>query len=184
MLHPAAAYRRFAQQWPSVHPLAALRRPALAAIVAGAAISLTATGRVTAPLLLGTTLYWSFAFAWQVAVAAIMTRRADTPLTMSQRLDLLFTGQAPWSLWLLIATAWIRLMPGLSDLYVVLCTTAVPAAWTSAVIYGFYTGALGLTQRGAIVRTLLHQASIWLFAFVYVAWAVALWARASAAFAP
>jgi hypothetical protein len=180
MLHPSAAYRQLVQQYPMIHPLAALRRPALAALVAGAAVSIAGTGRVTVPLLLSTTAYWSFAFVWQLLAAAIATRAAHVPLSFAQRLDLFFAGHAPWSLWLLIAAAWSQVFPAHADLYIVLCTSAVPAVWTSIIVFVFCTGALGLEHRQAIVRTLLHQSLIWLLAFVYIAWAVALPARASA----
>jgi hypothetical protein len=183
MLQPTAAYRRLAQEWPVVRPIAALRRPALAALVAGAAVGITATGRITAPLLVSTTLYWSFAVAWQVAVAMMTTAATKAPLTATQRLDLFFAGNAPWSLWMLTVAAWSRLFPAQTDLYVILCTAAVPAMWTWGIVYGFCTGALGLAPRTALLRTVCHQGLIWMFAFVYIAWAVALWARASVMFA-
>lgn len=177
MLHPAAAYRRLAQDYPAVHPAAALRRPALAALVAGTAVGIAATGRATAPLVLSAVLCWGFAVAWQVIAAAVALRSRHAVLTFGQRLDLFFAGQAPWSLWLLTASAWSRVFPGFTDLYAVLCTVAVPAAWTSVVVYGFCTGALGLPRPRALRLTIVHQALIWGFAFVCVTWAVALGAR-------
>jgi hypothetical protein len=182
MLHPAAAYARLVEQPPPVRPLAALRRPAIAAIVAGTAVSIAGTGRLTAPLLLSTSAYWSFAIVWQMLAAAIAMQAPRAPLTAAQRFDLFFTGHAPWSLWLLIVAAWSRIFPSHTDLYIVLCTAAIPAAWTSAIVYGFCTTVLQLLPSRAMFRMLLHQALIWLFAFVYVAWAVALPARASALF--
>lgn len=179
LLRPSAAYRQLAPQWPAIRPIEALRRPALAAVVAGAAVSLTATGRVTVPLLFSTTLYWSFAFIWQVVAAMVATRGDGVPLGRAQRLDLFFAGSAPWSIWLLTAAAWSRLLPGQTDLYVVLLTASIPALWTARVVHGFCEGALGLSPRQALVRMLAHQALIWAFAFVYIAWAVALRARAA-----
>lgn len=181
MLQPSAAYRRMAQEYPALRAARALRRPAIVALVAGGAISIGATGRATAPLVLSTTLCWSFALAWQLLAAAAVAGAPRTRLTFPQRLDLFFVGHAPWSLWLLGAAAWSRLFPDNTDFYFLLHTVAVPAAWTFLIVYGFGRGVLELTRRRALFRAALHQAIVWLFAFTYVAWAVALWPRIIAA---
>ena len=177
MLRPLSAYRRLAADAAPVHPLDALRRPALAALVVGSAISIGATGRATAPLVVSTTICWSFVVLWQLVAAAVIARSSSTALTMSQRLDLLFTGQAPWSLWLLIAAGWSRVVPQHTDLYALLSTSAIPGVWTLLIVYGFCRTVLQLTARVALRRAVLHQALIWTFAFFYVTWAVALWSR-------
>lgn len=176
MLRPTAAYRQLALEPPRVTMASALRRPALVALITGTAISFAGTGRATAPLVISTTLCWSFAMVWQIVAAAAIAR-SHVPLTPGQRLDLFFVGHAPWSLWLLTASAWSRLLPNFTDLYALLCTVAVPAVWTAAIVHGFCSGALALPPRTALWRTALHQALIWGFAFFYVAWAVALWPR-------
>lgn len=177
MRHPTVAYQRLATDCPTVHPLRAARRPALAVLVAAAAISIAATGRATAALVLSTALCWSFAIVWQLLAVAAMARSRDGRLSFAQRVDLIFTGHAPWSLWLLVTAAWSRLFAGHTDLYVLLCTFAIPALWTALIVYGFCKGALGLTPKVALWRMVLHQLLIWTFAFIYVGWAVALWPR-------
>lgn len=177
MLHPTAAYRRIAQDYPAVGVAGALRRPAFVALVIGCAISIAGTGHTTAPLVVSTTLTWSWTVVWQLLAAAAIARATSTPLTLAQRLDLLFAGHAPWSLWLLAMAAWSRLFPQFTDLYAILWTVIVPGTWTAVIVHGFCSGALGLPRRDAIRRTLAHQALIWGLAFFYVAWAVALWAR-------
>ena len=177
LLRPRAAYHVLAEDYPAVSPLQALRRPALVALAIAVAISITATGRAPLSLVVSTLICWSFAVAWQLLAAATVTRVPHRSLSFAQRLDLFFAGHAPWSVWLLTCTAWSRLLPGWTDLYALLCTAAVPAGWTTVVVYGFCTGALGLTKRRALRLTLLHQALVWSFVFLYIAWAVALWPR-------
>ena len=184
MLRPVAGYRALVRDYPPVSAAAALRRPALAALVIGTAIGIAGTGRATLPLVISTALCWSFAVAWQLVAAASVVRTTVSPLTFPQRLDLFFAGHAPWSLWLLTAAAWSRLFPSYTDLYALLCTVAIPGAWTSLIVYGFCSGALGLTRPHAVARAALHHVLIWGFAFVYFAWAVALWPRMLAAPAP
>ena len=179
MLHPTSAYRRLAEDCPPIRPLDAAMRPVFVLLVAAAAISIAGTGRATAPLVLSTALCWSFAIVWQLLAVAVIARSTDRRLTFLQRVDLMFTGHAPWSLWLLIAAASSRVLAGHIDLYALLCTSAIPAAWTFLVVRGFCKGVLGLPPRAAFWRTVLHQSLIWGFAFVYVCWAVALWPRLS-----
>ena len=179
MFRPAATYRRLAENYPPLGAAHALRRPAFVTLVTGCAIAIAGTGRVTAPLVTSLTLSWCWTVLWQLLAAAVIVRSAPVPLTLAQRIDLLFAGHAPWSLWLLTMAAWSRLFPQFTDLYAILVTVVVPAAWTTLIVHGFCSGALGLPQRGAIRRTIAHQALIWGLAFFYVAWAVALWPRLS-----
>jgi hypothetical protein len=177
MLQPTDAYRRLARECPPVTAVGALRRPALVALVIGCAISIAGTGRATAPLVISTALTWSWTVLWQLIAAAAIVRAKSAPLTLPQRIDLLFAGHAPWSLWLLATAAWSKLFPQFSDLYALLSTVVVPAVWTAAIVHGFCCGALGLPQSAALRRTAIHQALIWGVAFFYVAWAIALWPR-------
>ena len=177
MLHPTAAYRSLAENYPPLGAAGALRRPAFVVLVIACAIAIAATGRVTAPLVISLGFTWGWTVLWQVLVAAVITRSATVPLTFAQRIDLFFAGHAPWSLWLLLMAAWSRLLPQFTDLYAILVTVIVPGAWTLVIVRGFCGGALGLPRREATVRAIAHQALIWGVAFVYVAWAVALWPR-------
>jgi hypothetical protein len=49
--------------------------------------------------------------------------------------------------------------------------------WTPLVVYGFCKSVLQVTRRGALLRTVLHQAATWAFVIAYFAWAVQLWPR-------
>lgn len=76
--------------------LVALRRPALVALIQGAAITIAATGTIAAPVVASVTVYWSIAVILQVAGAIALIRSAPPPRpALARAIDLLFLGHAP-----------------------------------------------------------------------------------------
>jgi len=161
---------------------AVVSRPALTALVMGAASAFAATGHVTLGLLISGFVCWAFVPVLQMATAAVILRPpAARPLPLARRLELWFMGQAPWSLWILTVTllignagAWSRLEG------TIIATALVPLIWTSVIAAAFCRVVLGDSRRAAMARTATHQAMTWTLVLLYFGWAVALQPRIAA----
>ena len=164
---PARTYARLARQSSRVGALGALRRPLLAAVVLGAAMAISATGHVTPPLVLRTTIAWSYVVVLQVAIALLLiTRESRRTVGVARALDLFFASHAPWSLSLLAAAALPASMEPPQVVLVVLAL--IPIALTVRAIAAFFREVLLLAPRRAATRTALHQAITWsTFAVLY-----------------
>jgi hypothetical protein len=156
-----------------------LKRPAVVALVLGAAIAFGATGHLTLGLLASGVLCWSFVVLIQMATAAAIMRPAERrSMPLSARLDLWFLGHAPWSLWILGATTLLGTAPVTRRVeWPIILSSVIPMAWTSVIAAAFCRVVLSDSRERAIIRTAVHQSVTWTVALVYVAWAVALWPR-------
>ena len=106
LAHPRAAYesattgdRRGGGAW------IALRRPLFAALLLGATVSFLATGTLTARLVLGGALAWSFVPLIEAVALAVACRSRPAALSRARALDLFFAGRGAWSLLLIVASA-------------------------------------------------------------------------------
>ena len=177
LVSPRDTYARLARTRSRGGVLVALRRPALAAVVIGAAIALGATGHVTPRLLLSTTLCWAFAVVLQIAIAvALIAGPSRRTVGLSRALDLFFASHAPWSLWLLAAAAYSPSVLG-RPLMPLLLSAVVPLALTVRMIAAYFREVLELDPRHARVRTILQQAATWGVPLVLYGTAVGFWPR-------
>ena len=177
IVSPRDTYARLARTRSRGGVLVALRRPALAAVVIGAAIALGATGHVTPRLLLSTTLCWAFAVVLQIAIAvALIAGPSRRTVGLSRALDLFFASHAPWSLWLLAAAAYSPSALG-RPLTPLLLSAVVPLALTVRMIAAYFREVLELDPRHARVRTILQQAATWGVPLVLYGTAVGFWPR-------
>ena len=176
--YQALCVRRDPESW-----LRALARPALVAVVIGAATAVPATGHVTWSLILSGAVCWSFAVLAQIGTAGMLIR-SPSAITRARAIDLFFLGHAPWSWWLLGVAAVLVSVPAAGRHQNVIAITAlVPAVWTAAVIFAFCRQVLQLDRKQAAVRTVLHQALTLLMIVLYFGWAVQLWPRVLASMA-
>ena len=157
----------------------ALRRPVLAALIFGAVAAMLTTDHIDPTLLLRTTLSWSFVIVIQLAGALVLIRSSSSrTIGTKAATDLFFAANGPWSLWLLVLTAWALTTPPLArPLHEVFLSALIPAAWTPVVIFAFCRTILGDSARTAVWKTALHQAAMWLAFGVYYGWAVQAWPR-------
>ena len=177
IVSPRDTYARLARTRSRGGVLVALRRPALVAVVIGAAIALGATGHVTPRLLLSTTLCWAFAVVLQIAIAvALIAGPSRRTVGLSRALDLFFASHAPWSLWLLAAAAYSPSVLG-RPLTPLLLSAVVPLALTVRMIAAYFREVLELDPRHARVRTILQQAATWGVPLVLYGTAVGFWPR-------
>ena len=143
-------------------------------ILTGAAMSVAATGRVTAGLLASLSLSWMFVPLLHVVTAAGLAASSPAPRARRTRaIALLLTGHAPWSLWVLGAGA-LSAVCGYPGYRVALVLAVVPFVLTIRIVHAFCLDVLQTSPRGALIRTLTHQTVTWLVAAVYLDRAVSL----------
>ena len=177
IVSPRDTYARLARTRSRGGVLAALRRPALVAVVIGAAIALGATGHVTPRLLLSTTVCWALVVVLQISIAvALIAGPSRRTVGLSRALDLFFASHAPWSLWLLAAAAYSPSVLG-RPLTPLLLSAVVPLALTVRMIAAYFREVLELDPRNAHVRTAVQQAATWGIPLVLYGTAVAFWPR-------
>jgi hypothetical protein len=156
----------------------ALERPALVAVIVGTVMTMSAAQRVPVGLVLMGIVCWSFVPVIQSLIGLVVIGRArGRPLSVPRCLELLFLGQLPWSLWMLVVVgvySFTQLTPG----YLVLVPSmAIPALWTTIIVFAFCRTALGCTPARARVLTVAHQAMTWTVFTGYVFLVSGLWAR-------
>lgn len=160
MVAPARTYAVLVRQPSPVGPIAALRRPLLAAIVLGVSIAMSATGRVTPALVLGTTVAWSFVVVLQIAIAlAVIAGPARRTVGLPRALDLFFASHAPWSFFFLIAV--VLPPPVGGSTLTLLALTVIPIPLTVRAIAAYFREVLLLNRRRARLLTAVHQAITW-----------------------
>lgn len=195
MLHPWATYRRLAGRPRAPGLRALLSRPALFALLLGACLSLTTSGRLTLRLMLSGALIWSFAPLLQMAGAtAVVLLLARRRLPLSRALDLYFLGHGPWSLWLLAVAGALAPLPSARVLALidgpwvpralVWLIVLVPFVWSAVITFAFFREALELSPRRALGGLALHGLVIWGAVLSFFLLSDQLWPRVLAVHSP
>jgi hypothetical protein len=170
MLAPRGAYARLRPTSPSYIVYYVL----FISVLIAAAASVAATGRLTLGLLVSLAVSWMFVPLLHVLIAAGLV--ASAPAARVRRTSAvasLLMGHAPWSLWFLIAALMIAI-GGYSG-YRLTPVVAIPAViLTCRIVHAFCLEVLQTSARGAVLRTLVHQAVTWLIVIVYLEKAVGL----------
>jgi hypothetical protein len=176
-LAPSSTYRELLAREAGVTWLRALRRPAFVLLLIGITVSIAATGRVSLASIALTATAWSFAVVLQVAVGiAIIASSRSRRVSMPRALDLWFAGHLPWSAWLLLATAAIRLFPFLQvELFLLLMV--LPMAWTAAIAAAYCRTVLGSGALESRLRAAAHQAVTLALLLSFIAWSAGGWFR-------
>ncbi len=142
----------------------------------GCCVSLIVSGRLTARLVLGCTIAWSFIPAFEVAAFAIVRWRARSVRTFARDLDLFSAGRRPWSIFLIaLAAAASFLTPlQINDWSEATVTRAVLTSIAAGVAlragyldFRFYREALGRAPADARRDALLQRAICWTATVVY-----------------
>jgi len=176
-LTPAAGYRRLLADKAPVPWWRALERPAVVLLVVGVIVPVMALQRVTIGLVATAALSWSFVLAIQgltgaAVIASVPTRSIDT----IRALDVWFAGHLPFSLWMLVAAAWVAVSASMSAEAMVL-SAIVPSVWTAIIVSAFCRTVLGTTRNGGRMRAAGHSMATWAVGLSYIAWAVGGWFR-------
>ncbi|MEX2270918.1 MAG: hypothetical protein WD690_05580 [Vicinamibacterales bacterium] len=140
----------------------------------GVAASVSATGRVTLALVASLAVSWMFVPLLHVLIAAALVASAPAGRVTSNRaIALVLMGHAPWSLWVLLSSVMAASF-GFAAWRPMLFVALVPIALTFRIVHAFCLEVLQTSARGAVMRTLVHQALTWLVAAVYLEKAVGL----------
>lgn len=138
-------------------------------LVIGAFVSLTASGRLTALLLLDGALFWSFIPLLQMlAMAIVIWTFARSRMRTSKALDLFFVGQGPWLLWLLIVAGSCLFVP-MKQVYLwptqpgwfLPLSLFITFVWSNVTSFAFLNAALKLNVVRAAVALLLYDILLW-----------------------
>jgi hypothetical protein len=107
VLHsPAAVFRELSQKRGGGAWMLA-RRPLLLAFMLGWLVSLQASGRLGARLIADGALSFAFVPVFEMAALAAVYRLGPRRISFARAVDLFFSGNAPWLLWM-IAFATLR----------------------------------------------------------------------------
>jgi hypothetical protein len=162
LLRPGLTYAELARQ-PGRGSF--LLRPISFAFLIGLAIAISASGRPTLRMVLGSAVAWSFVPALHAASVALITLTlARGRLHSGRAVDLYFMGLLPWSAWLLGIAALASFTPPARDAAVwttVLFTAPVPFIWAKIVTFAFFRRALGLSRRRSLAAVALNLAVVW-----------------------
>lgn len=170
LLAPRRAYAQLAATPLSYIPYYVL----FLSLLIGACASYSATQRVTLSLLVSLSVSWMFVPLLHVLVGGALVAWAKGPRLRGNRaIALLLMGHAPWSLWLLIASAGTGTF-GFDAYFWMLLLALVPIALTMRIVHAFCVEVLGAGGRRAIRLTLAHQAVTYFIAAMYLDRAVSL----------
>lgn len=168
LVRPAAAF-----QWLAAQPLSgglrvAGRRPLLLTFVIGCAISLAATGTVTARLVGPPMLYWAFVPITEIlALVAIVGRRRRIPLAVM--VDRFFAGHAAWMLLLVSIAGLLAFAPPaywwMLLIRVSLIGLAIVVSWSAYIDFCFFRHVIGASPAAAARDVAVHRTITWLVVF-------------------
>jgi len=151
-------------------------RMALVALVFATTMSVAATGRLTAGLLLSNFVCFSFVPLLQLATGLLMLR--GSRLERRAALDGYFATHRSWSLWILSMAAMVLILPNPGGAtYTLALTAVVPASLTIRSLLRFSRNSLGDSSRAAWWRVARHQVATAIILLVYLDLSVALWPR-------
>jgi hypothetical protein len=175
-LSPSDGYRRRLEAEGETTWVRALVRPALVALLVGGSVAVAAAGHVAPVLVFSTTMSWSWVVLVQLAFAVAMTCVRPAALSSARAVELWFAGHVPWTVWLLLSVALLRLVPDL-PVEALIVSMLVPMAWTARIAAAFAQVVLERSPVEAWARAALHQAALVAVILSYVAWAAGGWFR-------
>ncbi len=166
-LRPTAMYRQFAarrddgrsrRRW--------ITRLTLFALMLGAFVSWTTTGRLTARLVFVEAGFWSVVPLLQTAVAATVLRVFARRGGLDRALDLFLAGNGSWYLWLLGISGFCLLAgsagtPLPFGRYWLAATFVAALVASTRVRYAFFRAVLGLPGRRALAGLTLYNGLLW-----------------------
>ena len=149
---------------------------ALTALLIGTVTAVLGTGRVTVPLIAGTTLIWIWIPFVQLFTGLFFVRGARAP-TLEALAHYFETGRY-WSCWLLLFAAVLLLGPQpFAILDWAVATAIIPVMLTMRALTRTAREVCGASERSARRRVFVHQAITHTILVLYFGWAVALWPR-------
>lgn len=172
---PQETYRQLLLVDADISGWRVLRRPAVTLLVIGVAVPIMAVQRITIGLFANAVLFWSFAVAIQVVIGvALIASAPRRRIAAGHALDLWFSAHLPYSLWLLLAAAWLATGSGTAPEMLVF-SAILPAGWTAVLVSSFCRVVLHASAAGARWRAAAHQVVVWIIGLSYIAWSAGGW---------
>jgi hypothetical protein len=157
-----------------------LRRPLLLAFVFGCAVSALASGRFSARLIADGAVSFAFVPAIELAAFAVVygtgTRQR---LPFARAVDLFFSGNTPWLLWLAgLAAGSCLVSPRHIGpwLLPVALSMLVPIAWSASIDFHFFREVTNRPAREAIRDLILHRTLAWTSGAAYF-FGIVIWSE-------
>jgi hypothetical protein len=159
-----------------------IRRPLLLLFFIGCTVSMAASGRLTARLVVDGALSFAFIPIIEAAAFAVVYRRSTRPIPFPHAADRFCETNGPWFVVLAACAAMAAVLtpqqmmkwttpPGL---WIVIGTAAVAAVWSGYLDVVFFRRIAGRTQAAAVIDALIFRAVAWPAAIVYF-FGYALW---------
>ena len=150
--------------------LRVLGQMALVALVIGTSVAAASTQRVTASLVLTSTLAWAFVPLFQLGTGLWLLRGGAEP--RAHALEAYFETHRPWSLFVLAFHALVVAWPPLRGFTLLLLPVAlVPIILTGLALTRLCRKILGVSPAAARRRVLIHQVMTYVSVAGYAAWA-------------
>jgi hypothetical protein len=166
MLQPRSAFELLARQPPGGGVWLAVKRPLFLAFLLGCTISLVTSPGLNARLAAGGMACWSFVpLAGIAALIAVCSGNRDG-LSLARTIDLFFSGQGPWALWLIgLCAIWSFLPPARAfavfDPFWLYGAASVAIVWSGWIDFCFFRLVLGRGRAGAWGGLLLQRLISW-----------------------
>jgi hypothetical protein len=166
MVQPRSAFEVLARQPAGGGMWLAVKRPLFLAFLLGCAISLVTSAELNLRLAVGAAICWSFVpLAGMAALIPVCGRNRDG-LSLARIIDLFFTGQGPWALWLIgLCVIWSFLAPARAfaflDPFWLYGGAAVAIVWSVWIDFHFFRLVLGRGRAGAWGGLLLQRLISW-----------------------
>jgi hypothetical protein len=163
MLRPAVTLRKFAEAGDHRGAWLALRRPLALAAFMGCVVSLLTSGRITLRLALPGAIYWSFVPIFEAVALAVVCRSK----LRARSVDLFFTSNGPWFLWLTAFSAlWAFRPPGPAYEWIVhnwiwYGSAWLIGAWCFAIDYQFFRRVERLAPGSALGALTVQRLLTW-----------------------
>lgn len=146
---------------------------ALVALVIGTSVAAAATGRVTIPLVLTSTLAWAFVPVIQLLTGLVLVRGAAAGGRV-RALERYFGTHRAWSLWILAVHAVFLVWPASRGFVLPLVATGIlPAALTVRALGRVCREGLGMSAGAARRAVIVHQTMTLGLVVAYAVWASA-----------
>ena len=177
---PAAAFRALNADTRSDSWVLA-RRPLLLLFVMGCVVSLQASGRLSARLIVDGMLSFAFIPLFELASLAIVYRVRPRPIPFARAVDLFFAANAPWLVWLLafvtlrsVQTPRQATAPPIALLWAVELSLLIVAAWSAYIDLQFFREVLPRSDRAAARDLMLQRTIGWSSTILYFL-GIAIW---------
>ena len=178
LFRPAATFGELMRHECGRAPL--VRKPLLLAFLLGCSVSVLASGRFSVRLITDGALSFLFVPLIEMAALALVTGTGTRRgISFKRTVDLFFTGNAPWLLWLVgfavlgcLVTP-VKMGPWILAFF---AGSLIPVSWSVYIDYHFYREVMNRPPASAVRDILIHRAISWVVAGAYF-FGIAIWSE-------